>query len=215
MGHVSATKSYLAGLDRSLSGPPSVRRGLLREVGDHLEDATDAYRRAGHGQAEAEERAVADFGTLDEVVPGFRTTLAVASARRTALILLAALGIQPFLWDSGLRLGDRVDGDAPDSVAFHLLDVLVEVGGFLGLLGAVITLGLTAVGQRWLRDVRLVARIAAWYALGVAVTVPVLGLSMMLLTRHATVLLVALAGVLIVAPLAAAGAAARRTLAAC
>jgi hypothetical protein len=95
MGRVSATTHYLAALDRSLGGPSRVRRGLLREVGDHLEDATDAYRGAGYEQPEAERRAVADFGTIDQVLPGFRVTVAVASARRTALLLLVALGIQP------------------------------------------------------------------------------------------------------------------------
>src|SRR5688572_20964354 len=112
MGRVSATTRYLAVLDRSLGGPSRVRRGLLREVGDHLEDATEAYCGAGYERPEAEQRALADFGTIGEVLPGFRATVAVASARRTALLLLLALGIQPFLWDGGLSLGDRAHSQA-------------------------------------------------------------------------------------------------------
>ena len=79
---------YLAELDAALVGPRRVRRDLVREAGDHLEDATDAYRRAGRDSSEAERLAVRDFGTLDEIAPAFQTTLAVAASRRTAWLLL-------------------------------------------------------------------------------------------------------------------------------
>lgn len=215
MGAVSPTASYLAALDRALPGPGRVRRGLLREVGDHLEDATEAYRRAGYHRAEAERRAVADFGTIDQVLPGFRETVAVASARRTSLMLLGALGIQPFLWDGGLSLGDRAHSSDPDTPLYNLLDSLVEVVGLLGLVGAVVSLGLTAVGRRWLRNGTLAAQVAAWHALVAAVAVPLMGISMVLLTGDPTALLLAMAVLLMVAPLTAAGISARRTLAAC
>ena len=103
---------YLAELDAALVGPARVRRDLVREAGDHLEDATEAYQRAGRDAGEAEHLALRDFGTLDEIVPAFQTTLAVAAARRTAWLLLGILAIQPFLWtgDSSRRTARRRTG---------------------------------------------------------------------------------------------------------
>ena len=83
MGDMSVAEPYVAALDSALDGPRRVRRGLVTEARDHLDDATDAYRRAGYETVEAERLAVADFGELDEVVPAFQTTLAVAASRRT------------------------------------------------------------------------------------------------------------------------------------
>jgi hypothetical protein len=215
MGAVSATSSYVAALDAALTGPRRAKRGMLREVSDHLEDAVAAYRRAGQDYTEAEQRAVADFGTVAQVAPGFQTTLALASARRTALMLLAALSIQPFLWDAGINLGERAHATSPDTLLYRVLDSVVEVGGTLGLLGAVVTVALTAIGQRWLRVGRRSAQIAAWYALAAAVLVPAVGIAMLLLTSDATATLLLLAAVFMVAPLTAAGISARRTLATC
>jgi hypothetical protein len=215
MGSVSATSSYVAALDAALAGPRRAKRGMLREVSDHLEDAVAAYRRAGQDDTEAEQRAVADFGTVPEVAPGFQTTLALASARRTALMLLAGLSIQPFLWDGGIKLGERAHTTSPDTPLFHVLDSVVEIGGMLGLLGAVATVALTAIGQRWLRVGRRSAQVAAWYALVSAVLVPVIGIAMLVLTSDATATLLLLAAVFMVAPLTAAGISARRTLATC
>lgn len=208
--------TYLADLDASLIGRGRVRRELVREAADHLEDATEAYVRAGHDLDEAEERAVSDFGSVQQVAPGFQTTVAVASARRTALILLAGLSIQPFLWDDGLALSASTQAHAPrQGWAYTALDAVIEIGGFLGLLGALGALVLTAIGQRWVRVGRRAAQVAAGYVMFAAVLVPVLGLAMMALGGGLTLQLFGLSLVLMVAPMAAAGISARRTLAAC
>ena len=210
------TASYLEELNATLIGPGRVRRDLVREAADHLEDAADAYVRAGWSPTEAEELAIADFGPVDQIAPGFQTTVAVTGARRTALILLGALVIQPFLWDDGLELAAGTHAAAPpDSWPYAVLDAVIEIGGFFGLLGAIVVLALTAVGQRWFRIGRRTARAAAWYALTASVAVPAVGLSMIVLSGSVTPSLVALCLVLMVTPLALAGASARSTLAAC
>ena len=99
---MSTAEAYVAALDRSLLGPRRVRRGLVQEARDHLDDASTSLSDAGYDRAEAERIAVADFGSLDQIVPAFQTTLAVASSRRTAWMLFAVLSIQPFLWDGPL-----------------------------------------------------------------------------------------------------------------
>lgn len=207
--------TYLIELDGALTGSGRLRRDLLREVADHLEDATDAYRRAGYDATEAQARAVADFGPVDEVAPGFQTTLAVGSARRTALLLLVVLGAQPFLWDGGLDLAMSSHAHAPaHSWLYAALDAAVEIGGFVALLGAVAIVAMTAIGQRWVRLGRRVARIAGWYALVSAAAVQLIGIGMLSMTNSVTLQLAALTVALMVLPLTGVGISARRTLAA-
>lgn len=207
--------TYLSDLDRALTGNPRLRRDLLREAADHLDDATDAYLRAGYDAADAAAQAVADFGSVDEVAPGYQTTLAVGSARRTALLLLGVLGAQPFLWDGGLDIAAASHAHAPDSRVYATLDAVVEVGGFVGLAGAVAIVVLTAIGQRWLRLGRRAARIAGWYALVTAVAVQLVGVSLLAMTQSLSLQLAGLAIALMVAPLCAVGLSARRTLTSC
>lgn len=211
----TSVPTYLGDLGSAVGGPARLRRDLLQEAADHLDDAVDAYQRAGYDRVEAEERAVADFGTVEQVAPGFRATVAVASARRTALILVAALAIQPFLWDSGLELAASGHAARPDGWLYAALDVLVEVGGLAGLVGAVATLAVTGIGRRWLPVGRRSAQAAAWYALSSSVAIPVIGVAMLALSGGLTLHLVGLLTLLMVLPLACAGLSARRTLAAC
>ncbi len=212
----SPAVTYLRALDGALVGPVRTRRDLMREAGDHLTDAADAYLRAGYGREDAERRAVADFGAVSEVAPAFQVTLAVAAARRTALLLLLTLAVQPFLWDDGLELAAAQHAQAPADAWVHgVLDGLVEIGGFVAVLGAVGVLALTAVGQRWVPVGRRAARVTAWYVLAAAVLLPLLSLAMLAVTGGVTVVLVLLVLTLMVLPLAGAAASARRTLAAC
>lgn len=208
---VSTAEAYVAALDEALVGPARVRRDLVREARDHLEDASGALHRAGYDRAAAERRAVADFGSLDEVVPAFQTTLAVASSRRTAWMLFAVLAVQPFLWDGPLG----PDEPNPDGPLYALLDVGVEYGGGLMIL---VSLGLilaTGLGNRWFAFGRRIARTAAVATIAAAGSLGLTGIAMVLLsggTRLAPWLV--LAGCLL-APLAATAASARRTLETC
>ncbi|NYJ02975.1 hypothetical protein HNR19_003673 [Nocardioides thalensis] len=205
--------TYVSDLDAALAGPRRARRDLVREAADHLDDAAEAYVDAGVTPAEAEERAVADFGTVAEVAPGFQATIALASARRTALLLLVALGIQPLLWDGGLEIAGHRHN--PDSPAYRVLDAGVEVVGFLGIVGGLAALALTLVGQRWVTDSRRTARVAAWYGMVAAVSVKLTGVSLMLVAGAVTPTVIALTVVFLVVPLSLVGTSARRTLALC
>ena len=207
--------AYLARLDAALTGPLRARRDLLREVADHLEDATDAYVATGLDLDDAAARARRDLGSVEELVPSFQEVLAVAASRRTAWALLGALGFQPFLWDGGLDLASRGPLEAPDTLGYRLLDETVEVGGFLVILGALLAVVVSGMGQRWLTAGRASARATAVLALAAALVVPALGVTMTAMASGATPRLWALVGVLMVAPLAGVGVLARRTLAAC
>jgi hypothetical protein len=206
---------YVARLGAALDGPRRARRDLLLEVAGHLEDATDAYRRAGYEPDEAADRAVADFGTVDEIAPGFRTTLAVSASRRTAAVLLGSLGIQPFLWDGGLDLGAGPHTTAPDTGLYAVLDLGIEVGGALLILGAVAALLATGLGNRWHAAGRTVARVTAWSTLAATALMPATGIVMLALAGAREPALWALVALLLVAPMLGTAYSARRTLAAC
>ena len=209
---VSSAQAYVTALDRQLVGPRRVRRDLVQEARDHLDDAAAAYRRAGYDRAGAERLAVDDFGELDEIVPAFQTTLAVASSRRTALMLLAALAIQPFLWDGPLG-PHHTD---PDSVFYAILDHAVEYGGGLMILTSVVLLVATGIGNRWFAAGRGIARFTSITTIIAAVSIKATGIGMVLLSTgisQPTVWL--LFGVFILVPFSVTATQARRTLAAC
>ncbi len=204
--------TYLRHLDAALVGPRRVKQGLLREVGDHLEDATDAYRAAGYDADSAQGMAEADFGSVEEIAPSFQTTLAVASSRRTAWLLFAALAIQPFIWDG--PLGPNYPD--PDGAAYAILNALVEVGGGLVIATSLVLLAATGIGNRWFAAGRRVARFTSITALMATVFLKVSGLGMLLLSGGgAEPILWLLFVAFILVPMSMAGASARRTLATC
>jgi hypothetical protein len=209
---VSTAESYVTALDHSLVGPRRVRRGLVQEARDHLDDASAALSDAGYDRAEAERIAVAQFGDLDEIVPAFQTTLAVAASRRTAWMLFAVLAIQPFLWDGPLGLDN---GPPPDGVAFSVLDHVVEYGGGAMILVALALLVASSIGNRWFRAGRGIARITAIATLMSAASIALIGLTMVALSSGIDPLPWLLFLAFIIVPFGLTGTQARRTLALC
>ena len=75
---------YARELGRRVERLGGLRRRLELEVVEHLEDAAASYRERGLSPAEAEERAVRDFGApeliarqlLEDLVVSFRALLA-------------------------------------------------------------------------------------------------------------------------------------------
>lgn len=93
---------YLRVLGDDLRGPRRLKADLLREARHGLVDAAAAYREDGLCAADAERRAVAEFGGVDELAPAYQAELATGAARRLALwmILVPALfaALADFMW---------------------------------------------------------------------------------------------------------------------
>jgi hypothetical protein len=108
---------HVAALGRALRGPAKARRSIVREVRDGLEDAVDAYRRAGFDAPAAACIAVRDFGVVPDVAPLYQEELTAGQGRRTALLLV--IGVPALvlgwglLWSSGLA----VEAPGPPVVA--------------------------------------------------------------------------------------------------
>ncbi|MDX6280209.1 MAG: hypothetical protein QOH03_1280, partial [Kribbellaceae bacterium] len=140
-------ETYLTGLSRALRGPRRRKADLMAEARDSLVDATEAYQAEGLSPVEAAEQAVADFGDLDEVVPGYRSELGIAQGRRTAVLLLLVMMAQPLIWQEGLwSWNQHPDSDNP--VVFLLNQLVIAVGG-LSIAGGVLVLLATGIGLRY------------------------------------------------------------------
>jgi hypothetical protein len=140
-------ETYLTGLGRALKGPRRRKADLLAEARDSLIDATEAFEAGGLNRRQAEEMAVADFGDLSEVVPGYRSELGIAQGRRTALMLCLTLLAQPIVWQEGAWAWTQ-EPESPNAFV-GLLNQAVEVVGMLAIAGAVLALVATGLGLRY------------------------------------------------------------------
>jgi hypothetical protein len=75
MASAGVIDDYVTALDRTLRGPRRARRDLVTEARDSLTDCAEAYLAEGMDQAGAERMAVADFGTVAEIAPGYQEEL--------------------------------------------------------------------------------------------------------------------------------------------
>lgn len=139
-------ETYLTGLSRALRGPRRRKADLMAEARDGLTDATEAYEVAGLGPREAAEQAVADFGDLDEVVPGYRSELGIAQGRRTAVLLLLVIMAQPIVWLEGTWSWTQHPDSGIPIISF--LNQLVKLIGMLAIAGGVLALIAGGIGLR-------------------------------------------------------------------
>ena len=151
---------YVAGLAGALRGPRRLRGDLVAEARDSLVDATEAYAADGCPQDVAQRRAVDEFGSYAQVLPGYQAELAVAQARRTTLMFAVALValrcLTPVLWHGG-----------PSANSGFLL--VADGFDYLALAGAVAALAarlLLGWGSRYAPDGARVVRAVGRGALG-------------------------------------------------
>jgi hypothetical protein len=202
---------YLTGLSRALPGPRRRKADLLAEARDHLTDATEALEADGLSRQQAEREAVADFGGLDEVVPGYRADLAVSQSRRTAVTLCMVLIAQPLVWKEGLWSWNQ---DPVDTNGLNvLLNNLVEIVGGLSMAGAALAVITTGLGLRYPLVREHATRATAHFALVSSVVISLIGISMASASSHPDGLLdFGAVGGFVVLPLAFVALQARRCL---
>lgn len=90
---------HVGALARMLRGPAGVRRSMLAEARDGLEDAAAAYEEGGLGPREAAGLAVRDFGSVAEIAPLYQEELTARQGRRTALLLAVVFPAMMLAWD--------------------------------------------------------------------------------------------------------------------
>ena len=119
----------------------------MAEARDSLEDATEAFEADGLDRYQAEQQAVADFGELDEVVPGYRAELGIAQGRRTALALCLVMLAQPIVWlDGAWSWSQNTSSPTPFS---EFLNQFVMLIGGTAIAGTVVALLASGIGLRY------------------------------------------------------------------
>jgi len=202
---------YLTTLSSALSGPRRRKADLLAEARDHLADATEAFEADGLDRESAERAAVADFGSLEDVVPGYRAELAISQSRRTAVLLLAVLLIQPIVWQDGAWSWNQDPASTTALNAF--LQDFVRSVGMLAIAGAVLSVVAGGAGLRHPFVHEHVSRATGMFVLANSAIISLTGLAMATTSsRPAGALDLAVVGGFVVLPLAFVGLQARRCL---
>ena len=169
---VSAIDRYVTALDRRLVGPGRLKRDVLTEARDSLIDAAAAYEDAGIDPADAQRRAVDDFGSVARIAPAYQAEVAATYGQRLAGLVTVLLVI-------GALLGDRMWQGAPwigvePPEGYVLAARALNWAGYLGLATAAIGFLVLRWRARWGASSEVVR--AVGYATAAALgTVLVLG----------------------------------------
>lgn len=168
-------ETYLRALNGALRGPRRAKADLLAEAHDHLTDAKEAYEQAGLPPQAAEQSALNDFGSVEEIAPAYQTELNLAQGHRTAAAALTLAATQPVAWAAFGRLYDNPTYP-------QLADEIVEnIGGAIILLSLLAVLSYRYALRRPAIREKL-ARATGIGALGVAATLTTASLTLTALT---------------------------------
>ncbi|MDG4822786.1 permease prefix domain 1-containing protein [Asanoa sp. WMMD1127] len=132
----SLVDQHIHRLDRALSGPSAVKRRMLTEARDGLDDAVRDLCDAGEPRVVAQRRAVAEFGSVDEVAPAFQAELAASAARVFGLRVVAVFGVSAFCSDL-MWQGAPWTGPQPPA-GYLLLSESVDWLGRVAIAGALL-----------------------------------------------------------------------------
>jgi hypothetical protein len=206
---------YVAALSRALRGPRRLRADLVTEARDSLEDATEAHEADGLDRVAAEREAVQEFGEVAEIAAAYRDELAIAQARRTAVLLSAVTLIQPLVWAEGVWPWNSGTVATQSPVA-SVLNVAIEGVGMIVILGAILAIAACGIGLRFAAARRYAAGTTAAFSLLSSVLLPLIGIALAVSGAHSLAAVsVALMwlGIFVLAPLAAVAVSATRCLA--
>ncbi|MEV4537386.1 permease prefix domain 1-containing protein [Asanoa sp. NPDC049518] len=137
-GSASLVDQHLQRLDRALSGPRGLKRRMLAEARDGLDDAVADLRAAGQPATAAQRQAIAEFGGVDDVAPAFQAELAASAARVLGLRVIAVFGVSAFCSDLMWR-GAPWSGPRPPEAYLLLsdsVDALARVAVAVAVLGS-------------------------------------------------------------------------------
>ena len=143
---VDPVRAHVAELDRMLHGPGAMKRSMIAEVRDGLEDAVAGYREGGLDPQRAAAAAVRDFGSVREVAPLLQEELTARQGRRTAQLLVVVYPAMLLAWDLVWATGNG--WSAPPPAAVSVLSRAVDLLTVLITAAAVVLLLVTFQGRR-------------------------------------------------------------------
>ncbi|MFG3709857.1 permease prefix domain 1-containing protein [Micromonospora sp. NPDC049460] len=151
-------------LDGCLRGPRRLKSDLLTEARHGLLDAVDAYREDGLPAAEAQRRAVAEFGSAALLAPAYQAELAVGALRGLSLRVLGLAAVAFVAGDLTWRGASWSDGPRPPA-GYQILSASVNWIWVAAFVLAAVGLLLAGAGRWALRGNGAVGR-----AVGAALT---------------------------------------------
>ncbi|GIH11458.1 hypothetical protein Rhe02_95250 [Rhizocola hellebori] len=164
MGEIDCYVDRLAG---ALVGPRRAKADLVTEARHGLIDAASAHHADGMAWPEAERLAVAEFGAVKELLPGYQAELGIAQMRRTAMLVFTVLVAQAVVWS---RI---IDPPVPRSGLPATLDAMIGWLGLLAMLGA----AAAVISLRYLPTRRDATVIAGFSALTLSILIALLGVA--------------------------------------
>ncbi|WP_410651956.1 permease prefix domain 1-containing protein [Amycolatopsis sp. cmx-4-54] len=183
---MSAIEAYVGDLDRRLNGSARAKTDLLTEARDGLVDAAEAYREGGVGEAEAERRAVADFGPAAVIAREYQAELALRGDIGTLWKVIVGVPLIQVTWELA-RIWTYGDWSRSGKPNPEWYTAVIEVFGVLVLVPAVIGAGSLFWARRLGRRLDSVSlgKVTRW-TVGAAASTNLLAL--LLLTVSTTVL---------------------------
>ncbi|SCL55360.1 hypothetical protein GA0070606_2428 [Micromonospora citrea] len=121
----TVVEERLRELDASLRGPRRLKSDLLTEARHGLLDAVDAYREDGLPAAEAQRRAVAEFGSPAQLVPAYQAELTVGALRGLSLRVVGLAVVAFVAGDLTWQGASWSDGPRPPA-GYVLLSASVD-----------------------------------------------------------------------------------------
>ncbi|MCM0678664.1 permease prefix domain 1-containing protein [Micromonospora phytophila] len=137
-------------LDERLRGPRRLKSDLLTEARHGLLDAVDAYREGGLSAAEAQRRAVAEFGTPAQLAAAYQAELAVGALRGLSVRVVGIAAVLILAGDLTWQGSSWSDGPGPPAgyqLLSTTLDWLWTAAFLLGAAGLVLGLRAARSGR--------------------------------------------------------------------
>ncbi|GGM89376.1 permease prefix domain 1-containing protein [Dactylosporangium sucinum] len=156
--------AYVAALRRTLRGPRAAKADLVTEARDSLVDAAARYEEDGLDRAAAERQAVDEFGAVHELAPDYQRELALAQARRTALIVAGAVAAQNIISELAWRGASTGWSWEPDRF-YAVLANTVDYASYAVFAGALLAALACGIGTRFVTVGRQFARVTGIAAL--------------------------------------------------
>ncbi|WP_406316286.1 permease prefix domain 1-containing protein [Streptosporangium sp. NBC_01639] len=159
MASAGIIDDYVTELSRALRGPRGAKLDLVTEARDSLVDTAEALEGEGLERAEAERIAVAEFGPISEIAPGYQEDLSISAGRRLAALLFVSVPLTALLWSVIWQIFpiDPVDYATKPGWFVPIARSVDILQMFTGVLGGIALLALGR-GLRRIRRPRLVTR---------------------------------------------------------
>ncbi|MEU9690878.1 permease prefix domain 1-containing protein [Amycolatopsis japonica] len=160
---MSTIEAYIGDLDTRLRGSAGAKADLLTEAKDGLIDAAEAYREGGADEAEAERRAVADFGPAAVIAREYQAELALRGDIGTLWKVIVGIPLIQVGWELA-RIWTYGDWSRSGNSHPEWYMSVIELFGVLVLvppvIGVVALFGTRRLGRR-LDSVRL-GKVTRW-----------------------------------------------------